>query len=664
MTHTVTSLTRVSLTQIQDLIAFFEREMQIFYPAGDLSAPYVPLDRVDLDALLKEEPLGITLESAEGYLDFSPGASDAYDTWIKTGMALKLEFGEAGFDLFNRWSRTSTKYHPGTVRGKYDSFGLTKGLKYTFRSIIAEHNSKNRKDLNDFRDSGLELIQACENVHVLMRDIAPLVGELSATDEVLRCEFENALKLRVKQISGTRVFDTKTVRKQLALGAAKKLQREVLTEEKWSTNCEDWAKNYIYVLETDQFIDIRDFSKISPRAIRRAHLNDMRSVNDDLNDAADYLLTKRAIPRVMSYVYQPGEPIFVTKNELTYYNTFTLRGAAARRKASCEEEFEAIRVFKAHICNLVGAAHFNREATIIVNFLRVCVETPGTKINWALYIQGMQGCGKSLLCTLMLELLGGVPNVFAIIGAQVASASETGFTGWATGHCLTFIEEVSRRGHNRYDIATLLKPYLTNSYVPIQRKGMEAEMLPNTTNYAITTNDKTAIPMTDDERRYFVILSPIDTKKLRTEQPDYYDKLVNAIQNHAGVLGDWITSIKFHDDFTLATAPASPGLETVVKLCAMDSPVERALERMDEEGVPREVLTLANIRQAVASYDSKITEYFLRQELEKYYDIVADAKGLPLKLETPHGKDRVFVKKGALITSIEDIQQQLNPSMH
>jgi P4 family phage/plasmid primase-like protien len=44
---------------------------------------------------------------------------DDYDTWLKVGAALHDEFGDDGFDMFDRWSARSPKYDTAKVRRKW-----------------------------------------------------------------------------------------------------------------------------------------------------------------------------------------------------------------------------------------------------------------------------------------------------------------------------------------------------------------------------------------------------------------------------------------------------------------------------------------------------------------------------------------------------------------
>lgn len=66
-----------------------------------------------------------------GYFDRRESAQEALKRinpdchrrdWVRVGMALKHEFGEEGWLLWDSWSRRGEKYDPGTIREQWDSF--------------------------------------------------------------------------------------------------------------------------------------------------------------------------------------------------------------------------------------------------------------------------------------------------------------------------------------------------------------------------------------------------------------------------------------------------------------------------------------------------------------------------------------------------------------
>jgi putative DNA primase/helicase len=66
-----------------------------------------------------------------GHLDH---AVDDYATWLDVGMGLHAKFGNAGIDLWDRWSTRSTKYHAGECHRKGAGFSASGPV--TFASVI------------------------------------------------------------------------------------------------------------------------------------------------------------------------------------------------------------------------------------------------------------------------------------------------------------------------------------------------------------------------------------------------------------------------------------------------------------------------------------------------------------------------------------------------
>lgn len=44
------------------------------------------------------------------------------DTWLRAGMAIKSEFGESGFDVWDSWSQGDSRYRDKEARARWKSF--------------------------------------------------------------------------------------------------------------------------------------------------------------------------------------------------------------------------------------------------------------------------------------------------------------------------------------------------------------------------------------------------------------------------------------------------------------------------------------------------------------------------------------------------------------
>src|SRR5690606_7185234 len=57
------------------------------------------------------------IEHALRYLD-----CEDTDVWLRAGMAIKSEFGESGFGIWDAWSQGDSRYREKEVRNRWKSF--------------------------------------------------------------------------------------------------------------------------------------------------------------------------------------------------------------------------------------------------------------------------------------------------------------------------------------------------------------------------------------------------------------------------------------------------------------------------------------------------------------------------------------------------------------
>lgn len=113
------------------------------------------------DELAPQYPIGITIETARGWLSDLEGKDD-YDTWLKVGMALHHEFGarpEAGdaLALWDDWSQGGRSYRGlHDLQYRWDGFGRRSsgGRCVTCRWLQYEHQKKHRKKDDELSVAG------------------------------------------------------------------------------------------------------------------------------------------------------------------------------------------------------------------------------------------------------------------------------------------------------------------------------------------------------------------------------------------------------------------------------------------------------------------------------------------------------------------------------
>jgi hypothetical protein len=157
---------------------------------------------------------------------------------------------------------------------------------------------------------------------------------------------------------------------------------------------------------------------------------------------------------------------------------------------------------------------------------------------------------------------------------------------WAYGAQLVVMEEVRVVGHNRYGVMDKLKPCISDDDISLRAMYEAAQTVPNTTNYLMFTNHHDSLAVHDDDRRYFVLASPLQSAAdiERIGGTAYFDKLFAMVRDNPGGLRAWFEKWEISADFKpdgrapvtkylseLVDSAASP-LAAAVKIAIADEP--------------------------------------------------------------------------------------------
>lgn len=140
---------------------------------------------------------------------------------------------------------------------------------------------------------------------------------------------------------------------------------------------------------------------------------------------------------------------------------------------------------------------------VILFFMTHNVKYPGLKIKWAPLLVGPQRTGKSTIAQFMAAAMG-----YDHVKPVAASSLKRQFSAFANGSAVVYFEELSITGPNKYDVANSLKTFITDPVVSVERKGKDPVPVPNVTNYLAFSNKEDAIPLENDEERWFVVRLP------------------------------------------------------------------------------------------------------------------------------------------------------------
>jgi hypothetical protein len=133
-------------------------------------------------AAASSERLGLTPEQAREWLaKIDPDIG--YDAWLRIGMALHHEFGDEGFDLWDEWSSTGSKY-PGSdgLATHWRSFGRSDGPSVTMASVakLAGVSASTPADPLEFDIVDVAALEAEDNAKPLKYQFLPMSDLLNS----------------------------------------------------------------------------------------------------------------------------------------------------------------------------------------------------------------------------------------------------------------------------------------------------------------------------------------------------------------------------------------------------------------------------------------------------------------------------------------------------
>lgn len=475
--------------------------------------------------------------NVDDYLAVYPAESLDYDGWLKVGMALYHQFnGDVeGYEKWLDWSSKSSKHDKRQMGAKYKSFSGNHGKRVTFKSVI--HSVKN---------SGVKVLTVFDGLRGEAAKIDNIADFIALRDKVKKmnsdvlddaCRTSLASEL-FKSYGAAGGFTKADIKKGLRF-EAKKTQSDV--------DAPDWVKGWYFLEKPNLFYN--DGRIISQQAFDNSYGREPESKSMELNASA-LALHHYTIPKVYDFMYWPSAitNTFIHEGK-DYLNSFIERGELAYDTISGDGA-AAVELFLNHVNFTVTDEN---ERTILLDWLCHIVQNKGKLLRWALLLQGVQGSGKSYFHNLLSRMLGS--NVKVIEAAAIGGR----FTAWAHGSLVTTVEEIRISGENRYAILDRLKPFITNDTVQIEEKGRDHREVPNFTNYLLLTNHKDALPIDDNERRYCVLFSQVQSVEQlhnllggKDAANSYFIRLFDALE-HAGAIKRYLLDRPISAGFSTST---------------------------------------------------------------------------------------------------------------
>lgn len=555
---------------------------------GTVTALTIRSEQDDADLLtLASPPLGWTLDEGREIL-FACDPSASREKWLKALMAMHHEFAgtEEALDICDEWSAQGSSYSGRSdVEGRWRSFGRgsSKGtttgvwllhwrkecsahLKY---NAVAEHKSE---------------IAAAKDEFTLRERICPEIAKDHRLDDLGREALAQALLSAFTSLGS-----------KYPIAQCRKLLAEKRPEKHSGGSVPDWLKGWVYVSDDDQFFRMDSDEWVSMQGFN-ARFNREVPVGEDgtiTKSAAWVALENYAIPTVTRALYLPWADKLFDLDGVQCVNSYRKSSVPEATKHMTSDGQRAVSIVLNHLRLLCGG----REEVVqtFVDWMAHNVQHPGVKIRWAPLVKGVEGDGKTVMGSLMAAVMGrgNVRNVSPkVLG--------TDFTGWAEGACVAVLEEIKLTGHNRYDILNALKPFVTNDSVEVHRKGKDTYDIVNTTNYVAFTNYADALPLTDTDRRWWIVFSPFASGKEmaalirrqvggavadRDLLGNYFDALHEAIHTCRADLRRWLLDWPISAGFKPnGSAPMTEEKGVMIGMSVSDE--EMTVRELMEKGGP------------------------------------------------------------------------------
>lgn len=508
------------------------------------------------------------------------GDNDTYENWFNVGMALYHQYdgSDEGMELWSEWSESNHKFDRAALVKKWKTFDIEGKGRAPLTAAFILKLAKEAEEENAQKETR-DLIDAFATA----RDDKEFKA---AVDRTRSAEIDKMSRNRVRDAlrrAYARLNDGDTLSKSEAM--------KWISYKPDDHEMPDWLKEWVYDIHADKFFSLVTRIHITQQAFDAVNNRKAFTKEDKLNGldgpsrkATDLALNKYQVPAVIGVKYVPGQNDIFTENGDTFANAYSERGVPDMPKwdEMLPRDKKNIERVKRHFHHLLPDEN---EARMLLDWISYIVQCPGEKITYSVFLQGVEGDGKSFLAMLLRAIIGA--RNARIINAGIL---ESQFNGWAEGQCFVCIEEVRLLSHNRFDIMNAIKPFASNPVVQVHPKGKEPYDIINTSNYLLLSNFQDALPLNKDDRRYLVLFSQWQAKDalmaFMDEEPNYYADLYQAIADSPGALRRFFLDHEQSPDFNpKRPAPVTPARARMVNQARSDF-IRALVELVETNGTP------------------------------------------------------------------------------
>lgn len=227
-----------------------------------------------------------------------------------------------------------------------------------------------------------------------------------------------------------------------------------------------------------------------------------------------------------------------------------------------------------------------RDQTILLSYMAACVQHQGTKFQWAPFIQGVEGNGKTLLSRCVAEAVGRRYTHW-----PAASKLGKQFNSWLFGKVFYGVEDVYVPG-DRGEIFEELKPMITGEELEIEAKGVDQTSADVCGNFMFNSNHPEGLPKTANDRRIAPFFCA-QQKAWHLERDgmgeEYFRKLVGWLKHEDGfaIVAEFLYTYQIPDEFNPASGQRAPTTtSTDAAISASVGTIEQEIQEAIDQAQP------------------------------------------------------------------------------
>ena len=477
------------------------------------------------------------------------GIADTYETWVAVGMGMYHwasnqrdntdEWLEQALEAWDDWSSSSDAYDENAIARHWPSFEASLERKaVTVRTLLSYASEQKKKEAIDLASDLKDMIEKAPDQVTLRnktcKEVARHSGDLSKVDrDALADSYWKKLKqfgiTATKKASRSELFPPM----QMASGAASVVAANHPWVDGWYWSSERDIYHHVQLGAATE----KTFRKRYTARLRQEFLSGLCNKSDYGLGSEDDSLQRtygdpvrlcdsfELVPIVRAVIYAPGQSNLIVDPrapEVKDLNSFRpwyapdehgINRGTDRVDTDPEswtpKQRAAVARFKELMMINAGGVGFETEAGLLTSFFAYRVQFPERRIQWAPFLFGPKGCGKSTIKDYVTRLYG-ISHVTEISPEEL----ESSFSAWAGRALFAFVDEIHTEGRAaREHVATRVRTHITGEMVIRICKGRDGIHVPNYQSYIFISNDPNGLPMDEGERRYLVLESMFKTRE-------------------------------------------------------------------------------------------------------------------------------------------------------